>query len=86
MEERKTYKCSICGKEHPSVCDRANCELACWKVHEELAKQAAEKKKKAEEIASTAAVTKALDEAYDLLQQHIKQYGNFKYDGKVGEL
>lgn len=86
MEEKKTYKCSFCGKEHPTAYARANCELACWKAREELSKKAAEKMKKAEEIASTAAVTKALDEAYDLLQKHIKLYGHFKYNGKVGEL
>ena len=86
MEENKTYKCSLCGSEHTSVKARAECELKCYKKQEDLAKAAAEQKKKAAEIASAAAVSKALDDAYDLLNKHMELYGYFKYNGKVGDL
>lgn len=77
-----TYTCGICGKEYPTVAERMKCEQACIKKQEENAKRLAEEKKKAEQKTRHAEVTKAIDDAYDLLDQYIKDYRVYNYNGK----
>ena len=91
MEENKTYKkpqykCAICGTVYNSVHDRANCEIDCIKKQKEEENKAAEAKKKAEKDARCTEVSKALDDAYKLVNDYIKDYGSYQYNGKLKEL
>ena len=87
MEDNKMYckpiyKCGICGKEYPSIAERMKCEQACLKNQEEEAKKAAEAKKKAEKDTRKKEVTMAIEHASELLNEYIKDYGSYSYDGK----
>lgn len=76
---RLAYKCGICGKEHASVKDRAECELKCLKKQEKEKKLAAEKKKKEEQAVRKAEVDKAVARAQELIDQYAADYGNYTY-------
>lgn len=76
------YKCELCGKKYATIAERAACEQACIKKQEEDAKRLAEEKKKVEQKARHAEVTKAIDNACDLLNKYMKDYGMYNYDGK----
>lgn len=76
------YKCSICGKQYPTVAERAKCELACVKKLKEDAKKAAEAKKNAERDARKKEVTDAIEHTSDLISKYVKDYGAYSYDGK----
>ncbi|MGN5457052.1 MAG: hypothetical protein ACI4XN_13730 [Candidatus Kurthia intestinigallinarum] len=82
MYYKPTYKCGICGKEHPSIAERMKCEQACLKKKEEEEKQAIEAKKKAEKDARAAEVTQAIEHAAELLNKYINDFGSYSYDGK----
>lgn len=77
------YKCEICGKEYKTIPERAKCEAACVKKLEEDAKRAAEAKKKAEHDARRTEVDKAINKASKLLNEYIKDYGTYKYNGRI---
>ena len=77
------YKCEICGKEYKTIPERAKCEAACVKKLEEDAKRVAEAKKKAEHDARRTEVDKAIDKASKLLNEYIKDYGTYKYNGRT---
>lgn len=77
-----TYRCGICGAEYHTVAERMKCEQACVKRQEEEAKRLLEEKKKAEQEARRTEVTKAIDDACDLLSKYMKDYGMYNYDGK----
>ena len=79
---RPAYKCGICGAEYPTVAERMECEQACIKQQEVEAKRLAEEKKKAEQDARRAEVTQAIDNACNLLNKYMKDYGRYNYDGK----
>jgi hypothetical protein len=86
MEDNKIcckpqFKCSICGKIYDKPIDRAKCEIDCTKKQEEDAKRLLEEKKKAEQKARHAEVTKAIDDAYKLLDKYMKDYGTYHYNG-----
>lgn len=88
MEENKTfikpaYKCGICGKEHPSVQERMNCEMTCLKKQQEKEKAAAEAKKKAERDERFAEASNAIDNAFTLVNKCVEDYGEFAYNGKL---
>lgn len=78
----QTYTCGICGKEWRTVAERMKCEQACIKKQEEDIKRLAEEKKKAEQEARSAEVTKAFDDACNLLDMYIKDYGMYRYHGE----
>ena len=86
MYSKPAYKCAICGKVYDNVQDRMNCEMACLKKKQEEEKAAAEAKKKAERDARCAEVSKALDNAYKLMNDYIKDYGSYQYNGKLKDL
>lgn len=73
------YKCEICEKEHPSITERAQCELACAKRIEEAAKKAAEAKKKEEQNARKAELEEAIQHAQDLFAAYIEDYKSFEF-------
>ena len=79
-----TYKCGVCGKEHPNVLDRAKCEIACIEKAEKEARKAAELKKKEEQKARKAEVDLALENLHKLVNAYIKDYGHYEY-GDGGE-
>lgn len=74
-----TYKCGVCGKEHPNVLDRAKCEIACTEKAEKEAKKAAELKKKEEQKVRKAEVDLALENLHKLVSAYIKDYGHYEY-------
>jgi hypothetical protein len=76
---RLAYKCAICGKEHEDVKNRVECELTCLKKQEEEKKLAAAKKKAEEQATRKKAVDDALDYAYKLKDEYIKDYGSYVY-------
>lgn len=82
MANKETYKCSICGKEHDNVLDRAKCELACFEKQKEEERKLAESKKQAEKEARYLEVDKAIEHACDLLAKVIEDYGEYRYKGK----
>lgn len=79
---KPAYRCGICGAEYPTVAERMKCEQACIKKQEENAKRLAEEKKKAEQDARHTEVTKAIDNACNLLDKYMKDYGMYNYNGK----
>lgn len=81
--ENKMYTCALCGKSYNTITERANCELTCAKKQEVEAKKAAEAKKKVEQEARHARVTKMIDEAYAELDKYMKDYGSYNYDGNL---
>lgn len=88
MKDNKTcnkpsYTCAICGTEHISIQDRANCEMACLKKLREEEKMAAEAKKKAEKAARKAEVDEALKKFAKLAEAYTKDYGSYECDGEI---
>lgn len=79
---KPAYRCGICGAEYDTVAERMKCEQACIKKQEENAKRLAEEKKKAEQKTRHAEVTKAIDDACNLLDKYMKDYGTYNYNGK----
>ena len=91
MEENKVYTkpqytCALCGRAYDEVQERMNCEMKCIKIKQEKEKKAAEEKKKAEKDARQKEVTAALDNAFTLANKFIKDYGMYRYDGKIKDL
>ena len=80
------YSCGVCGKCYDNIESRNRCEMACLKKKQEEEKKAAEAKKKAERDARCAEVSKALDNAYKLMNDYIKDYGSYQYNGKLKDL
>lgn len=80
--ENMMYTCALCGKSYTNIIDRMACEQKCYAKQQEEAKKAAEAKKKAEQEARHDEVTKAIDDAYALLNKYINDYGNYSYDDK----
>lgn len=76
------YKCGICGKEHFSVIERANCEIECVKKKEEENRQAEIRKKEAEYKQRKEEVDNAFNTAYTLREKFVADYGSYKYDWK----
>ena len=74
---RLAYKCGICGKEHDSIKDRAECELKCHKQKLEAEKLAAAKKKQEEQAARKKEVDEAVARAEELKSKYIKDYGAY---------
>lgn len=85
MHARLAYKCGICGKEHDNVLSRAKCEIECSKKAEAEAKKAAEAKKQADKKVREAEVTKAIDNAYNLIDKFMEDYGTYTYRGESGQ-
>ena len=81
-----TYKCGICGSEHPSVQLRMNCEMSCIAKQKEEEKKVAEAKKKAEKESDYAEASAALDNALTLVNKCVEKHGVFKYSGKMKDL
>ena len=73
------YKCEICEKEHPSITERAQCELACAKRIEEAAKKAADARKKEEQNARKAELEAAINHAKELFAAYIEDYRSFEF-------
>lgn len=82
MYIKQQYKCAICEKIYDDVQSRMNCEMACLKKQYEAEKRAAEEKKKAERDARFKEVNEALDNAYNLVNKYVEDYGSFSYGGK----
>ena len=79
---KPTYQCGVCGAKYGTIAERAACEQACIKKQEEDIKRLTEEKKKAEQKTRHTEVTKAIDDACDLLSKYTKDYGMYNYDGK----
>jgi len=79
-----TYKCGICGAEHPSVLERAHCEIKCAKKAEEEARKAEEAKKAAEQTMRKEAVDEAFENLHRLVTEYVKDYGHYEY-GEGGD-
>ena len=79
---KPTYQCGVCGAKYGTIAERAACEQACIKKQEEDAKRLAEEKKKAEQDTRRAEVTQAIDNACNLLNKYMTDYGIYNYDGK----
>lgn len=79
---KPAYRCGICGAEYATVAERMKCEQACIKKQEEDIKRLAEEKKKAEQKTRHTEVTKAIDNACNLLDKYMKDYGMYNYNGK----
>lgn len=75
-----TYKCGICGKEHPSVQERMNCEMACVRKQQEEERKAAEAKKKEEQKIRKEEVDAALRNLHKLVSAYVEDYGYYSYD------
>lgn len=86
MYVKPQYKCGICGETYDYIRDRMTCEQACLKKQAEEEKRALAAKKKAEQDARSAEVTKAIENAYTLLTKYIKDYGSYQYNGDIKEL
>ena len=82
MANKEIYKCSICGKEHDNVFDRAKCELTCFEKQKEEARKLVESKKKAEKDTRQLEVDKAIERANELLEKFIEDYDEYQYKGK----
>lgn len=78
-EDTKVYQCAICGKYHPSIMERAQCEIKCTEKLEEEAKLAAEKKKAEEQAERKKAVDEAWAKAYKLENEYVDDYGSYTY-------
>lgn len=76
-ETKVTFQCSICGKKHASVVNRAECELKCYKKQEEEKRLAAAKKKQAEHAARKKEVDEAIAHAEELKNKYIQDYGAY---------
>lgn len=74
-----TYKCGICGKEHSSVYDRMNCEMACVKKQQEEERKVAEAKKKEEQMLRKKVVDEAFENLHRLVTDYVKDYGHYEY-------
>lgn len=83
MYTKPQYKCAICGTVYEDLRERVHCESVCLKKQEEDAKKAAELKKKAEQEARHAEVTKLIDDACLALSRYMEDYGDYEYDGKL---
>lgn len=81
--ENRVFICAICGKEHNSILDRAQCEINCA---EEEARKAAEAKKAAEYEARVKEVNMAFEKAYELRDKLVEDYGEYKYQRKCDNL
>lgn len=77
-----TYKCGVCGKEHPNVLSRAKCEIKCTEKAEAEAKKAAEAKKKEEQKTRKAEVDLAFETLHKLVTAYVEDYGYYNYDDK----
>lgn len=75
----ETYTCGVCGKEWHTVAERMKCEQACIKKQEEDIKRLAEEKKKAEQITRKDKVDAAVEHAYQLYCEYIKDYGSYSF-------
>lgn len=82
MANKEIYKCSICGAVYDNVFDRAKCELNCFDKQKEEARKLAESKKKAEKDARQLEVDNAIDNADNLLEKFIEDFGEYQYKGK----
>lgn len=80
MNNKKVFKCSICGKEYENTIDRARCELNCYAKQQEEAKKTAEAEKKAEQAARKKAVDDAINKATQLKNAYLKDYGCYSYE------
>jgi hypothetical protein len=78
MEEMKTFECAICGKLHNSVQARINCETACLKEQEALAKASKEAEKNKEVERINAALDKLIADFVQIINDIDKFYE--KYD------
>ena len=83
---KKFYKCGICEKTYESIQDRMNCEMTCIKKQKEEEARLAKEKLQAEKDARCIDASNALDNAFNLVSQYIKDYGSFQYNGKVKDL
>ena len=81
--DNKEYKCCVCGTWHNDVLSRAKCEIACTEKKAEEEKKAAEFKKAAEYEARKAEVDAAFDNAYELRDKLVKDYGSYSYSKTV---
>ena len=80
---RQAYKCGICGNEYESVQSRMNCEMACIKRQKEEERKAEEAKKAAEQKLRKEAVTEAIKRAAKLMNDYVKDYGHYEYEGEI---
>lgn len=83
MANKEVYKCGICGAEYNNIPDRMNCERNCFEKQREEAKRIAEAKKKAEKERRQAEVDKAIKDVSQLIENFIKDYGSYEYEGEV---
>ena len=75
--EKTIYRCAICDSVFESVQDRVACEMKCLKRKEEEELKAAEIKKKAEKDARYKEVTDAINNAVELLDKYVDDYGSY---------
>ena len=80
---RQAYKCGICGTEYEDVLERAKCEIKCVKQKAEEKRQAEEAKKAAEQKLRKEAVTEAIKRAAKLMNDYVKDYGHYEYEGEI---
>lgn len=83
---RLAYKCGVCGKEHESIKDRAECELKCLQRKEQEERLAAEKKKKEEKESRKKEVDLAFEKFLSLKGDYCKDYGVYAYGENIKPL
>lgn len=77
------YKCAVCGEVYDSIAQRVNCEQTCLKKQEEEARKAAELKKAAEYESRKNEVDMAFNNAYELKDKFVADYGRYTYNKPV---
>ena len=85
MYAKHQFKCGFCGKIFDDLKDRVACEASCLMLHEEAEKKAAELKKKAEQEARHAEVTKLINDARVALNKYVDDYGVYDYEVEEDE-
>lgn len=77
--ENKTYKCALCGKEYQTIQERNTCETKCLVWDKEQERKAAEAKRKAEQDKREKEITMAVENAIELVQAFVKDYGHYPF-------
>jgi hypothetical protein len=75
----RAYKCAVCNTWHKDIASRAKCEIACTEKKEEEERKAAEAKRAAEYEIRKQEVDAAFDNAYELRDKMLEDYGSYVY-------
>ena len=73
------YKCGVCDTTYDDILERAKCEITCTKKKKEKERAVAAAKKEAEYTDRKKEVDSAFDNAYELREKFLKDYGSYTY-------